>query len=104
MTDITLPAAAGAGLLSFLSPCVLPLAPPYLCYLAGTSVEALAEEAVGETFQLGRHGRYSHSRAYLEHVMSDAGFEPPGIDTVVLRQELGQPVRGYLVSGRRSTR
>ena len=47
MTDISLPAAVGAGLLSFLSPCVLPLAPPYLCYLAGTSVEALADE--GET-------------------------------------------------------
>jgi cytochrome c-type biogenesis protein len=44
MTDISLPAAAGAGLLSFLSPCVLPLAPPYLCYLAGTSLEALVEE------------------------------------------------------------
>ena len=48
MTDISLPAAAGAGLLSFLSPCVLPLAPPYLCYLAGTSVEALAQESEGE--------------------------------------------------------
>jgi cytochrome c-type biogenesis protein len=47
MTDISLPAAAGAGLLSFLSPCVLPLAPPYLCYLAGTSIEELAED--GET-------------------------------------------------------
>jgi cytochrome c-type biogenesis protein len=47
MTDISLPAAAGAGLLSFLSPCVLPLAAPYLCYLAGTSVEALIGE--GET-------------------------------------------------------
>jgi cytochrome c-type biogenesis protein len=45
MTDISLPAAAGAGLLSFLSPCVLPLAPPYLCYLAGTSIEALADES-----------------------------------------------------------
>src|SRR6202020_984807 len=33
-----------AGLLSFLSPCVLPLSPPYLCYLAGTSLEALAVE------------------------------------------------------------
>jgi len=30
-----------AGLLSFLSPCVLPLVPPYLVYLAGTSFEAL---------------------------------------------------------------
>ncbi|MGD0761775.1 MAG: cytochrome c biogenesis protein CcdA [Roseiarcus sp.] len=47
MTDISLPAAAGAGLLSFLSPCVLPLAPPYLCYLAGTSLEALVDG--GET-------------------------------------------------------
>ena len=43
MTDISLPAAAGAGLISFLSPCVLPLAPPYLCYLAGASIESLAE-------------------------------------------------------------
>jgi cytochrome c-type biogenesis protein len=44
MTDISLAAAAGAGLISFLSPCVLPLAPPYLCYLAGTSLEQLVEE------------------------------------------------------------
>ncbi len=44
MTDVSLAAAAGAGLLSFLSPCVLPLAPPYLCYLAGTSIEELVDE------------------------------------------------------------
>ena len=37
--DVTFPAAAAAGLLSFLSPCVLPLVPPYLVYLAGTSLE-----------------------------------------------------------------
>ena len=40
--DVSLPAAAGAGLISFLSPCVLPLVPPYLCFLAGASVEELA--------------------------------------------------------------
>ena len=44
MTDISLPPPPRAGLISFLSPCVLPLAPPYLCYLAGTSLEALADE------------------------------------------------------------
>ena len=44
MTDVSLPAAFGAGLLSFVSPCVLPLAAPYLCYLAGASVEALVTE------------------------------------------------------------
>ncbi|MGI9464139.1 MAG: cytochrome c biogenesis CcdA family protein, partial [Aestuariivirgaceae bacterium] len=27
-----------AGLLSFVSPCVLPIVPPYLCYLAGVSI------------------------------------------------------------------
>jgi len=48
MTDVSLPAAAVAGLISFLSPCVLPLAPPYLCYLAGTSLEELAEESEAE--------------------------------------------------------
>lgn len=31
------------GLLSFLSPCVLPLVPPYLVYLSGLSVERLAD-------------------------------------------------------------
>ncbi len=44
MTDVTLPVAAAAGLISFLSPCVLPLAPPYLCYLAGASIEEFVEE------------------------------------------------------------
>jgi cytochrome c-type biogenesis protein len=32
-----------AGLVSFLSPCVLPLVPPYLVFLAGTSLERLAD-------------------------------------------------------------
>ena len=40
--DVTIAAALFAGLLSFLSPCVLPLVPPYLVYLAGTSLERLA--------------------------------------------------------------
>ncbi len=42
MADVTYPVAVGAGLISFLSPCVLPLAPPYLCYLAGTSLDKLS--------------------------------------------------------------
>ncbi|WP_442754921.1 cytochrome c biogenesis CcdA family protein [Methylocystis sp. JAN1] len=42
--DVTFPAAAAAGLLSFLSPCVLPLVPPYLTYLAGVSMEDLEME------------------------------------------------------------
>jgi len=37
--DIGLGGAFIAGLLSFVSPCVLPLVPPYLFYLAGISLE-----------------------------------------------------------------
>src|SRR5215813_6118849 len=41
--DVTFAAAFLAGLLSFLSPCVLPLVPPYLVYLAGASLERFAD-------------------------------------------------------------
>jgi cytochrome c-type biogenesis protein len=39
--DVTLGGAAVAGLLSFVSPCVLPLVPPYLCFLAGVTLDEL---------------------------------------------------------------
>lgn len=42
--DISIWAAFIAGLLSFLSPCVLPLVPPYLCFIAGASLEELTGE------------------------------------------------------------
>ncbi|MFO1105908.1 MAG: cytochrome c biogenesis protein CcdA [Amaricoccus sp.] len=35
--------ATVAGLLSFLSPCVLPIVPPYLAYMAGASMEEMRE-------------------------------------------------------------
>jgi len=42
--DVTYLAALIAGLVSFLSPCVLPLVPPYLVYLAGASLERLTDD------------------------------------------------------------
>lgn len=39
MTDISLIIAFGAGLLSFFSPCVLPLIPAYITYITGTTME-----------------------------------------------------------------
>lgn len=45
MLDISIGAAFLAGLLSFISPCILPIVPPYLCYLAGVSVDELKGEA-----------------------------------------------------------
>ena len=41
VSNISLVGAFGAGVLSFLSPCVLPLVPPYLCFLAGVSLDQL---------------------------------------------------------------
>ena len=43
MTNVSIFAALLAGMLSFLSPCVLPLVPPYLVYLTGTSLERFAD-------------------------------------------------------------
>jgi cytochrome c-type biogenesis protein len=42
--DVSIPAALIAGLVSFLSPCVLPLVPPYLIYLTGTTIEHLEND------------------------------------------------------------
>ncbi len=42
--NVTYFGALIAGLLSFLSPCVLPLVPPYLCFLGGTTFDQLAGE------------------------------------------------------------
>lgn len=41
MFGLSLPVIFGAGVLSFLSPCVLPLVPPYLTYMGGASFEQL---------------------------------------------------------------
>ena len=43
-TEVSYLAAAGAGAFSFLSPCVLPLVPAYLSFMAGTSLEDLKAE------------------------------------------------------------
>ncbi|WP_315834332.1 cytochrome c biogenesis CcdA family protein [Bradyrhizobium prioriisuperbiae] len=41
--DVSIAAALIAGVVSFLSPCVLPLVPPYLIYLTGATIEHVAE-------------------------------------------------------------
>jgi cytochrome c-type biogenesis protein len=64
MNELSIPVALFAGLISFISPCVLPLVPPYLCFLAGTTFEhvmarepsalvARREVATAVTFVLG---------------------------------------------------
>ena len=45
MFDITVSGAFIAGLLSFLSPCILPIVPFYLSYLAGVGMNQISEDA-----------------------------------------------------------
>ena len=41
--EVYLPIAFLAGLISFLSPCVLPLIPGYISYISGTSLDKLVK-------------------------------------------------------------
>lgn len=59
--------ALTAGLLSFLSPCVLPIVPPYLAYMGGVSVGEMAE-----------------ARAARRRVLLAAAFFVLGLSTVFL--------------------
>ena len=62
MTDVPLAGAFLAGLVSFLSPCVLPLVPGYISMLSGIGIEQLRK---GE---MPRSGLFASSLAF------DAGF------------------------------
>ena len=45
--ELSIPIAFLAGIVSFLSPCVLPLVPGYISMLSGASIEELKNEASG---------------------------------------------------------
>src|SRR5260370_31865677 len=59
MTDVSLAGAFLAGLVSFLSPCVLPLVPGYISMLSGIGMEQLRK---GE---LPRSGLFASSLAFV---------------------------------------
>lgn len=42
--DVSFLAALSAGILTFLSPCILPLVPAYLCFISGSSLEQLTQK------------------------------------------------------------
>ena len=46
--DISYAGALLAGVLSFLSPCVLPLVPPYLCFIGGVTFEQLTDDEAAD--------------------------------------------------------
>ncbi len=70
IAEISLFSALIAGALSFLSPCVLPLVPPYLCYMAGISVEEFRSEASARNAA----GRSARRAVLLSSLVFTLGF------------------------------
>src|SRR4026209_1839550 len=86
MSDsVGLSAALVAGILSFLSPCVLPLFPSYLSFITGMSVERLSGEVTA-----GPRGRVLiHSVAFI------AGFTAVFVSLGVSVSAAGQFLLDY---------
>lgn len=84
MLDITYGGAFLAGLLSFVSPCVLPIVPPYLAYLAGLTIEEMADQGRG-------------ARATRQLVLS-AGAFVLGFSTVFIALGMTASVLGQFIA------
>jgi cytochrome c-type biogenesis protein len=63
--NLTILVAVGAGLLSFLSPCVLPLVPAYLGQLTAAAVAGSAVAADGSVVTPSRWTAFRHALAYV---------------------------------------
>ena len=76
-----------AGLVSFLSPCVLPLVPPYLGYLSGTTIEQLTDK--------GRLDDDVRRRVVLASMLFVAGFTTVFVALGASASVLGQWVQDH---------
>lgn len=79
-----------AGLLSFLSPCVLPLVPPYLCYLGGVTFDELSSEKTELSSS-------AHGRIVLASILFVLGFTVIFVSLGASASAFGQLLRGHLV-------
>ncbi|MEH6831411.1 MAG: cytochrome c biogenesis protein CcdA [Sulfitobacter sp.] len=87
MMDITFWGAALAGLLSFLSPCILPIVPFYLSYLAGVGMNQISADATID-------GR-TRTRAVLAACCFAAGVITIFMGLGAAASVFGQVVREY---------
>lgn len=87
--DVSVGAAIFAGALSFLSPCVLPLVPPYLCYISGLSLDDLS----GEEVKVESHHR---ARVMLAALCFVLGFTTVFVLLGATASAAGQMLRQYM--------
>ncbi len=86
--DVSIGAALLAGAISFLSPCVLPLVPPYLCFITGASLEQLSRPD-SETAT-------SRRRTLLAALLFVLGFSTVFIALGASASMIGQVLRHYM--------
>lgn len=84
-SNVSITAAFLAGLVSFLSPCVLPLVPPYLCYLAGTTLDELQSHSTART----------RRDAVLASLVFVAGFTTVFVALGATASAFGQMIRRF---------
>jgi cytochrome c-type biogenesis protein len=88
--DITIWTAFFAGVLSFISPCVLPLVPPYMSYLAGAN---LAAASTGED---GEAARVDMTRVLTIALLFVLGFSTVFVALGASASAIGQLLRAYM--------
>ena len=65
------------------------------------TVEKAADADAPGGHRINPHGRYSHTRGYVERTLKAAGFSDVAIELDVLRMEGGRPVDGLVVTARK---
>jgi cytochrome c-type biogenesis protein len=86
--EVSIGGAFLAGLLSFLSPCVLPLVPPYLCYITGYTLDDLAERN-GEA-------RIKSVEVTIAALLFVAGFSAVFVTMGATASAIGQVLRDHM--------
>jgi len=86
--DVTYAGAFGAGLLSFLSPCVLPLVPPYLCFLGGVTLDEVTNTDAPNPSIM--------RRVFLAALLFVFGFSTVFVSLGATASVIGQLVADYL--------
>jgi len=87
MMDISYLGAVVAGLLSFLSPCVLPLVPPYLAWIAGVSLSEISD---------AEPDRAARKRVTITALVFALGFATVFVSLGATASALGQFVAEHL--------
>jgi cytochrome c-type biogenesis protein len=85
---VSVQAALLAGIISFLSPCVLPLVPSYLCFITGATLDELSDGDGASVSQ--------QRRALLAALMFVLGFSTVFVTLGASASVAGQLLREYL--------